>query len=131
MCVFFFLMRRRPPISTRTDTLFPYTTLFRSQAEGQQADAVGARGLLGKDEALRRGPAGAAIFDRPCWRDPAFFIEDLVPGQEILLAQLLIPVLLAAQLGGVAFGDEVAHLLLEGEVCGEIGSTSWRARVCR
>src|SRR3546814_5041368 len=27
---FFFLMIRRPPISTRTDTLFPYTTLFRS-----------------------------------------------------------------------------------------------------
>src|SRR3546814_751258 len=27
---FFFLMRRRPPRSTRTDTLFPYTTLFRS-----------------------------------------------------------------------------------------------------
>src|SRR3546814_15002446 len=29
MC-FFFLMLRRPPRSTRTDTLFPYTTLFRS-----------------------------------------------------------------------------------------------------
>src|SRR3546814_6797609 len=29
MCVFF-LMLRRPPRSTRTDTLFPYTTLFRS-----------------------------------------------------------------------------------------------------
>src|SRR3546814_15861793 len=27
---FFFLMIRRPPSSTRTDTLFPYTTLFRS-----------------------------------------------------------------------------------------------------
>src|SRR3546814_3951594 len=27
---YFFLMIRRPPISTRTDTLFPYTTLFRS-----------------------------------------------------------------------------------------------------
>src|SRR3546814_13694382 len=26
----FFLMLRRPPLSTRTDTLFPYTTLFRS-----------------------------------------------------------------------------------------------------
>src|SRR3546814_12110037 len=26
----FFLMIRRPPRSTRTDTLFPYTTLFRS-----------------------------------------------------------------------------------------------------
>src|SRR3546814_56662 len=30
MFVFFFLMIRRPPRSTRTDTLFPYTTLFRS-----------------------------------------------------------------------------------------------------
>src|SRR3546814_6828233 len=28
--MFFFLMIRRPPRSTRTDTLFPYTTLFRS-----------------------------------------------------------------------------------------------------
>src|SRR3546814_12374541 len=28
-----FLMRRRPPRSTRTDTLFPYTTLFRSPME--------------------------------------------------------------------------------------------------
>src|SRR3546814_4925231 len=28
--LFFFLMLRRPPRSTRTDTLFPYTTLFRS-----------------------------------------------------------------------------------------------------
>src|SRR3546814_14597013 len=31
-CVyFFFLMIRRPPRSTRTDTRFPYTTLFRSE----------------------------------------------------------------------------------------------------
>src|SRR3546814_20006103 len=28
----FFLMIRRPPRSTRTDTLFPYTTLFRSMS---------------------------------------------------------------------------------------------------
>src|SRR3546814_11667189 len=39
-------MIRRPPRSTRTDTLFPYTTLFRSLLErfGEQA-AVGAHGL--------------------------------------------------------------------------------------
>src|SRR3546814_14017751 len=37
-CLFFFLMIRRPPRSTRTDTLFPYTTLFRSVAGG--ADGV-------------------------------------------------------------------------------------------
>src|SRR3546814_12602115 len=30
--IFFFLMIRRPPRSTRTDTLFPYTTLFRSSS---------------------------------------------------------------------------------------------------
>src|SRR3546814_9789899 len=30
--MFFFLMILRPPRSTRTDTLFPYTTLFRSAA---------------------------------------------------------------------------------------------------
>src|SRR3546814_11410397 len=31
---FVFLMIRRPPRSTRTDTLFPYTTLFRSAING-------------------------------------------------------------------------------------------------
>src|SRR3546814_9293252 len=34
MNLLFFLMRRRPPRSTRTDTLFPYTTLFRSRTPG-------------------------------------------------------------------------------------------------
>src|SRR3546814_15487285 len=33
---FFLLMIRRPPRSTRTDTLFPYTTLFRSCRTGHQ-----------------------------------------------------------------------------------------------
>src|SRR3546814_19413590 len=40
---FFFLMIRRPPRSTRTDTLFPYTTLFRSLgrvADGHAVEAV-------------------------------------------------------------------------------------------
>src|SRR3546814_260846 len=34
----FFLMLRRPPRSTRTDTLFPYTTLFRSCEPGNKGD---------------------------------------------------------------------------------------------
>src|SRR3546814_3622631 len=128
-------MIRRPPRSTRTDTLFPYTTLFRSQAgkirtrarlrialappilarqdarqemrlllgraesvddrtdhretKGHQADAVGARGLFRPDETLRRGPAGATIFDRPRGRDPALFVENFMPGEEILLGHFL------------------------------------------
>src|SRR3546814_1352652 len=39
MCVF--LMIRRPPRSTRTDTLFPYTTLFRSAAASGGGKAGG------------------------------------------------------------------------------------------
>src|SRR3546814_17118229 len=38
---FFFLMIRRPPRSTRTDTLFPYTTLFRSQDDEISATSGG------------------------------------------------------------------------------------------
>src|SRR3546814_10729895 len=33
-------MIRRPPRSTRTDTLFPYTTLFRSEAQVDRAQRV-------------------------------------------------------------------------------------------
>src|SRR3546814_3473374 len=36
---FFFLMIRRPPRSTRTDTLFPYTTLFRSWLDARMVPA--------------------------------------------------------------------------------------------
>src|SRR3546814_11084149 len=67
---FFFLMIRRPPRSTRTDTLFPYTTLFRSRhAAGDRprflagapeaVEAVGAldraTGVLGDPEAIGFG----------------------------------------------------------------------------
>src|SRR3546814_5975204 len=37
----FFLRRRRPPRSTRTDTLFPYTTLFRSARSARRGPAAG------------------------------------------------------------------------------------------
>src|SRR3546814_13935849 len=43
-------MRRRPPRSTRTDTLFPYTTRFRSE----QADKL----LLTRDALMRHEAAG-------------------------------------------------------------------------
>src|SRR3546814_5277772 len=45
-------MLRRPPRSTRTDPLFPYTTLFRSRAGGRHREAR----LVGRG--LRRGSAG-------------------------------------------------------------------------
>src|SRR3546814_8969580 len=65
-CLFFFLMIRRPPRSTRTDTLFPYTTLFRSH--GAVAHAGHARqcrlDLGGVDvHAARDDHVGRAIAD--------------------------------------------------------------------
>src|SRR3546814_13666005 len=49
---FFFLMIRRPPRSTRTDTLFPYTTLFRSKRMcnvARQAADIGALGATDRE----------------------------------------------------------------------------------
>src|SRR3546814_5765747 len=56
-------MIRRPPRSTRTDTLFPYTTLFRSQrgVEAVQAHAVAAVDhVAGADRAEPLQAVGAA-----------------------------------------------------------------------
>src|SRR3546814_18472741 len=57
--LFFFLMIRRPPRTTRTDTLFPYTTLFRSPArqthgakrrpDGTDAESEDHEGSAGQD----------------------------------------------------------------------------------
>src|SRR3546814_1431822 len=64
---FFFLMIRLPPRSTRTDTLFPYTTLFRSLAT-VTAD------LNGDLFKLPAGPvsfaAGVVYRKEKGWRDP-------------------------------------------------------------
>src|SRR3546814_18025456 len=63
-------MIRRPPRSTRTDTLFPYTTLFRSRigVAEQQPDhpGAGADALLGgPDPAFEAGLVGLRVADRP------------------------------------------------------------------
>src|SRR3546814_10726141 len=56
----FFLMIRRPPRSTRTDTLFPYTTLFRSNSppcfgsHGAKCCALLPSSALGFNERLRQ-----------------------------------------------------------------------------
>src|SRR3546814_2443258 len=54
-------MIRRPPISTRTDTLFPYTTLFRSAALRE----------VGKGRHLSQGTLSADGRSGPAVRRPA------------------------------------------------------------
>src|SRR3546814_13482575 len=55
----FFLMIRRPPRSTRTDTLFPYTTLFRSRR----------RSLGGANDPTRRGTRCTRLSRQLCSPD--------------------------------------------------------------
>src|SRR3546814_1896409 len=73
--LFVFFMIRRPPRSTRTDTLFPYTTLFRSGRYWRayharpggcpgNAPARLARGVAGAS-AAHGGPSGARVRIRP------------------------------------------------------------------
>src|SRR6056297_1335587 len=50
-------MIRRPPRSTRTDTLFPYTTLFRSRADRQTHCDCRRRGACAVDAGPTRFPA--------------------------------------------------------------------------
>src|SRR3546814_10630762 len=56
---FFFLMIRRPPRSTRTYTLFPYTTLFRRDARSRRAGRHrprARRGQAARGDPPRRAP---------------------------------------------------------------------------
>src|SRR3546814_12173791 len=65
LCCFVFLMIRRPPRSTRTDTLFPYTTLFRSakqflasrRREGRRRDRFPRRRLAAARASPRHSSA--------------------------------------------------------------------------
>src|SRR3546814_13334103 len=59
----FFLMMRLPPRSTRTDTLFPYTTLFRSKAVAGQVFAQSFEALLRLVD-RRHAPAGGGKLHR-------------------------------------------------------------------
>src|SRR3546814_16678861 len=69
-CLFCFLMKRRPPRSTRTDTLFPYTTLFRSDRSGLDRFGSSER-RLGKPMPSSstsppgRSPRGTSLFAHP------------------------------------------------------------------
>src|SRR3546814_10598508 len=63
VCIFFFVMIRRPPRSTRTDTLFPDTTLFRSAVQRRAEREMPDLALL----ALRR----QGVVERRCAGDRA------------------------------------------------------------
>src|SRR3546814_12103969 len=64
-------MIRRPPRSTRTDTLFPYTTLFRSCRFGMRRD----------DEIAVQRPQHAFVAQVIAPHDPEFGADAIFAGQ--------------------------------------------------
>src|SRR3546814_11530679 len=64
---FFFVMLRRPPRSTRTDTLFPDTTLFRSVGGGKSSLAERLKALMEVHPiyVLKAGDETSPVFESP------------------------------------------------------------------
>src|SRR3546814_7717732 len=60
----FVLMIRRPPRSTRTDTLFPYTTLFRSSCAAPSSREVAVGPTCYRWDA---SPTATSRYMKPCW----------------------------------------------------------------
>src|SRR3546814_8042877 len=73
-------MIRRPPRSTRTDTLFPYTTLFRSYLPNE--------GLDGRREFEAHHIPGAVFFDIDAIKDPASALPHMLPPPHIFSSKV-------------------------------------------
>src|SRR3546814_14199159 len=85
--IFFFLMIRLPPRSTRTDTLFPYTTLFRSDApygihqpSRRDGDMLSRIYRKRRQRVSRCGSLAIVIGFSP-WKE---FIKDWLPNRNVV-----------------------------------------------
>src|SRR3546814_14656823 len=106
-------MIRRPPRSTRTDTLFPYTTLFRSLAILGLAWLACVADVMRYAGRVRRDPAKSIVADRRADNEAHFLI-----GRE--------------ENEALAFtGLHKIVLAIFGITFVEIGRASCRERVCQ
>src|SRR3546814_4961471 len=104
-------MIRPPPSTTRTDTLFPYTTLFRSRSDVALADQITSPGATWLDRQLvAREPVttgsgfGLEVRDAMEARAQHLEVQGLArrQGQRLILAQDLIGTLRNEELASTA-----------------------------
>src|SRR3546814_6821537 len=112
MFLFFFLMIRRPPRSTRTDTLFPYTTLFRSDRDVADLTGQGSVGVVAG--AGPQGAGGRALDDH----DVDFDRRDDEPGEAVTDVDVAVEVVLLELWARDLAVEPLLHPLLV-EVCVE------------
>src|SRR3546814_13917460 len=108
----FFVMKRRPPISTRTATLFPYTTLFRSAivAVSDSNGAVKADGGLDLERLVAAKDGGGSVASTAGQAGHA-----LLPGDELVGVDcdLLVPAALENMIDEDNAPSVKARLILE------------------
>src|SRR3546814_20224759 len=115
-------MIRRPPRSTRTDTLFPYTTLFRSSDRAkynaanrsERLDALGRLDTMGNDQHAHNC-AARRTDGRSGYLPPA--VSSFQPSIRLSRKQ-------------VGCGDVSLHRSVRTEANGKNGRASCRERVC-
>src|SRR3546814_13685656 len=126
-------MIRRPPISTRTDTRFPYTTLFRSEIARVDLDDAAAALLaiaLLVDAATLEAQVDASIGERPL--DEGADVRRFARRKHIVVGRVLLQhpphaLDIFARMAPVALGVEISEI----ELVLQIGSASCGERVCQ
>src|SRR3546814_20580149 len=106
MCRVFVLMLRQPPRSTRTDTLFPYTTLFRSATvELLKKHLIEVEKI--PEEAIvvatgdQRGLDGVDLFDPACKVEHVITVQALKEGWDCSFAYIFCSVASIRSAGAV------------------------------
>src|SRR3546814_17950492 len=116
-------MIRRPPRSTRTDTLFPYTTLFRSPRRRQEGQA-----LMSKEKAPRRVADNEALAVGTQIRGSAQklnLVATLIRGRKVEDALNILA------FSKTAMAVDVRKVLASAIANAEIGRASCRERGCQ
>src|SRR3546814_18313474 len=116
-------MLRRPPRSTRTDTLFPYTTLFRSPALPTLVDMIEAA-----DKPVIAAIHGTAL-GGGCEVALGCHYRIAVPSAKLGFPEVKLGLLPGA--GGTQRAPRLAGVPLALEMTAKIGSASCRERVCQ
>src|SRR3546814_20509043 len=127
VCVVFFLMIRRPPRSTRTDTLFPYTTLFRSDVPRREQGRVGRPkpGTRLSDASGRLRQVQVLLKRRRHKTRQQGIVEALPPRRKLSLRQAVL--LLRLRLPNVMGRQGSLRPMI---IRNELGRAQDRARVC-
>src|SRR3546814_15202605 len=100
-------MIRRPPRSTRTDTLFPYTTLFRSPSE---RDALATQRRLNGEAAVAQSRSPTARPSYPSCGEPAFPVrQGAVVVQNAPLVQRRASDQVRREIGGATLRERVCQ----------------------